>query len=148
MNLSPQMEDYLEAIGELCAQESFARVSTVARKLGVSNPSVVGALRTLKQRALITQERYGYIRLTGEGALLAQAITSRHQALARFFEDVLGLDPEIASQDACRIEHVVSPETLRRLRAAADFLGGSAHEDLHWKNEFPRFYERWSEVSA
>jgi DtxR family transcriptional regulator, Mn-dependent transcriptional regulator len=146
MNLSPQMEDYLEAIGDLSTEHGLTRVRDLARRLGVTNPSVVGAIRTLKQHSLVDQERYGFVRLTEEGQKRADVITGRHQALSRFLQEVLGLDEPTASKDACRIEHVVSPETMKRLRAAAAFLGGDVHSDLHWKEEFLRFYATWTET--
>jgi DtxR family Mn-dependent transcriptional regulator len=140
--LTPPMEDYLETIGEVCRDQGVARVKEIATRMEVSNPSVVRALRTLKRRRLVEQERYGHVRLTDEGQRVAREILGRHQTLAEFLEHVLGLDPATASRDACRIEHAVSPQTMRRLRAAVAFLRGSAHADLHWSSEFARFCEK------
>jgi DtxR family Mn-dependent transcriptional regulator len=137
------MEDYLESIGVLCGADGVARVSDLARRLEVRTSSVVGALRTLKREGFVEQQRYGFIRLTDTGRREADRIQGRHVALALFLEEVLGLDPVAASKDACRVEHVVEPETLRRLSAAAAFLVGSGHPDLRWKEEFRTFYEQW-----
>ena len=65
--LSAQMEDYLETIFHLCAENGAARVNTIAKHLGVSTPSVVGALKNLKGRRLLCQKPYGFVYLTGEG---------------------------------------------------------------------------------
>ena len=88
--LSSQMEDYLEAIYQLCRDEGVARVKAIAGRLEVSNPSVVGAIRKLKGRNLVAQEPYGYVRLTVEGEKIAGAVTHRHEVLSEFLKDILG----------------------------------------------------------
>jgi DtxR family Mn-dependent transcriptional regulator len=140
--LSPQMEDYLEAIYEQCLEDGFARIKDIAARLDVTNPSVVGAIKRLKQKKLVSQERYGYVRLTPAGKELAERLLHRHEVLSNFLEKVLGLDQDTASRDACRIEHAVSPETVERLRAAAEFIEARAHQDLEWSKEFRRFYRK------
>ncbi len=138
--LSSQMEDYLEAIYNLCRDERVARVKAIADRLEVTNPSVVGAIRKLKDRNLVVQEPYGYVRLTMEGEKIAGAITHRHEVLSNFLKDILGLDHETASVDACKIEHAVSSETVRRLRAVAEFIKKEPHIKVDWKKAFRRFY--------
>ena len=138
--LSSQMEDYLEAIYLVCKGEGVARIKSVAGQLGVSYPSVVGALKNLKRRKLVQQEHYGYIRLTEEGQKIAGSVSHRHEVLAGFFMDVLGLDQETASKDACKVEHDVSYETLQRLRAVAEFIAKNSQKYLNWKREFQRYY--------
>ena len=141
--LSSQMEDYLEAIFHLCREEGVARVKAIADRLEVTNPSVVGAIRKLKNRNLVIQEPYGYVRLTMEGEEIASAITHRHEVLSDFLKDILGLDHETASVDACKIEHAVSPETVRRLRAVADFIKQEPQINVDWEKEFKRFYREY-----
>lgn len=138
--LSHQMEDYLETIYELCREEGVARVKAIADRLEVTTPSVVGAIKKLKDRNLVVQERYGYIRLTAEGEAIAGAITDTHEVLSSFLQEILGLDHETASRDACRIEHAVSPETVSRLRAVAEFIEREPQINVDWQKEFRRFY--------
>ncbi len=134
------MEDYLETIYHLCQEEGVARIKTIAGRLEVTNPSVVGAIKNLKQKKLVLQERYGYVRLTEEGEEIAVGIIHRHEVLTNFFERFLGLDPQTATRDACKIEHAVSPETVRRLRAVADFIEREPRSNLDWLANFKRFY--------
>jgi DtxR family Mn-dependent transcriptional regulator len=141
--LSSQMEDYLEAIYHLCRDEGVARVKAIADRLEVTNPSVVGAIRRLKYRNLVVQEPYGYVRLTVEGEEIAGAITHRHEVLSDFLKDILGLDHETASVDACKIEHAVSPETVRRLRAVAEFIKKEPQINVDWQKEFKRYYRQY-----
>lgn len=142
-HLTPTLEDYLETIYDLCAQHGVARVKDIAARLSVTNPSVVGAIKALKRRDLVRQERYGYVRLTDAGLEMGASILHKHGVLAHFLETVLGLDPEIASRDACRLEHAVSPETVRRLTAVAEFVSreGSAGSQ-GWKEAFQSFWRK------
>jgi len=99
-NLTSQMEDYLEAIYHLCRDEGVARVKAIADRLEVTTPSVVGAIRKLKDRNLVIQEPYGYVRLTMEGEEIGGAISHNHEVLSDFLKEILGLDHETASVDA------------------------------------------------
>lgn len=142
MKLSSQMEDYLETIYQLCREEGVARVKAIAERLEVTNPSVVGAIKNLKQRKLVWQERYGYVRLTEEGQEIAGAVTHRHEVLSTFFEKFLGLDPETSSGDACKIEHAVSAQTVQRLRSLADFVESEPQFNKEWVEKFAQFCRR------
>ena len=140
--LSPQMEDYLEAILALCGEHGVARVKDISLRLGVTSPSVVGAIRGLKRRELVQQEPYGFVRLTAQGEEAARSVAHRHQVLTDFLENILGLEHELAARDACRIEHAVSPETTERLRAAAELLQTELRPGLGWAKAFTQFYRR------
>lgn len=142
-NLSSQMEDYLEAIYHLCRDEGVARVKAIADRLEVTTPSVVGAIRKLKDRNLVIQEPYGYVRLTMEGEEIGGAISHNHEVLSDFLKEILGLDHETASVDACKIEHAVSAETVRRLRAVAEFIRQEPQINVDWEKEFKRFYREY-----
>ena len=141
--LSSQMEDYLEVIYHLCRDEGVARIKAIADRLEVTNPSVVGAIRKLKDRNLVIQEPYGYVRLTMEGEEIGGAISHNHEVLSDFLKDILGLDHETASGDACKIEHAVSPETVTRLRAVAEFIKQEPQITVDWEKEFKRFYREY-----
>jgi DtxR family Mn-dependent transcriptional regulator len=142
-NLTSQMEDNLEAIYHLCRDEGVARVKAIADRLEVTTPSVVGAIRKLKDRNLVIQEPYGYVRLTMEGEEIGGAISHNHEVLSDFLKEILGLDHETASVDACKIEHAVSAETVRRLRAVAEFIRQEPQINVDWEKEFKRFYREY-----
>ncbi len=112
--MTQSLEDYIEAIYLLSRETGFSRVKGIAEKLHVSRPSVIQALKHLSQNGLITQERYGYIHLTDSGREAATQVLKRHQILTEFLV-ALGVTPSIAESDACRIEHVVSPETMKAI---------------------------------
>jgi DtxR family Mn-dependent transcriptional regulator len=64
--------------------------------------------------------------------------------LSKFLEEILGLDRETASRDACKIEHAVSPETVSRLRAVAKFIESEPEINVDWQTEFGRFYRDYA----
>lgn len=108
-------EDYLETILEL-EKKGKVRSVDIARELNVSKPSVNKAMNVLKDMNYITQEDYGDVRLTEEGRQLAEKILERHHLLRAFFENVLRVSPSVAEEDACKVEHVVSEETLNKIK--------------------------------
>lgn len=120
--LTEAMEDYLEAIYHLRDEQGETRVKDIAERLSVTMPSVSSALNGLKDRGLISHEKYGAVRLTDDGLHLAEYVDRRHQALTCFLRDILQLDEDTADAEACRLEHAVSPETLRRLLAMIEFV--------------------------
>jgi DtxR family Mn-dependent transcriptional regulator len=120
--LSPSLEDYLEAAYTLSRTDGSARSCRIGAALKVSKPSVSGAMRALAARGLVLQEPYGAVRLSADGLRLGAEIAGRHALLKDFFVSILGLDPAEAENDACRAEHALSREALRRVQALALFL--------------------------
>jgi len=113
--MTQSLEDYLEAIYVLIADGDVAQVRDVARLLSVKMPSVVKAIRELKKLGLVTQEPYANIELTAKGSRLARHVLNRH-TLLRSFLMKLGVCRRIADRDACLMEHILSAETLDRIR--------------------------------
>lgn len=116
--LSIAMEQYLETVYELAAGGG-CRVSDIAAKMKVSKASVNSAMNVLSSKGLVENEKYREVRLTAEGEKMAQLLSRRHAILLCLLADVAGVEPSLANQDACAIEHVVSPETIRQV---AEFL--------------------------
>ena len=119
MKLHASGEDYLEAILVLQRQKGMVRSVDVARHLDVSKPSVCHAVATLKNGGFLTMDDGFFLHLTNIGREVAEQIYEKH----RFFTERLiaaGVDSEIAEADACRIEHVISEESFRRLKAVAE----------------------------
>ena len=121
--ITSNMEDYLEAIFELSGEGEGreVRVTDIAHRLRVTRPSVVGMIKHLAERDLVQHDHYGKVRLSPEGRKVAVETLNRHRVLRRFLEEVLGLDAELAEEDACRMEHALSPETIERFIALEEF---------------------------
>jgi DtxR family transcriptional regulator, Mn-dependent transcriptional regulator len=120
MSLSESMEDYLEAIFEIQNRKQVVRVRDVAQELGVTMPSVNGALKILEANGFISHEKYEYIALTETGVIQASKISRTHVTIRQFLETVLGVDHQTAEQEACRIEHDLSPATIEKLTGFLD----------------------------
>ena len=119
MKLHASGEDYLEAILVLQRKKGMVRSVDVARHMDVSKPSVCHAVATLKNVGFLTMDDGFFLHLTNIGREVAEQIYEKH----RFFTERLiaaGVDSEIAEADACRIEHVISEESFRRLKAVAE----------------------------
>ena len=115
MKLYASGEDYLETILVLQKKLGMVRSVDVARHMGVSKPSVCHAVAVLQEGGFLAMDGDHFLHLTERGRIIAEKIYERH----RFFTDCLieaGVDPETAEADACRIEHVISDETFRRLK--------------------------------
>lgn len=108
------LEDYLESMLMLEESKGFIRSVDVSRLLGVTKPSVSYATRKLRENGFITMDNDGLINLTDSGYEIARKVYAKHKTLSDFFERI-GVDREIAQEDACRIEHDISNETFDAL---------------------------------
>ena len=114
--MTQSLEDYLEMVSFL-ADEGEVRVTDIASRLDVSKPSVLTALKTLEEQDLLEHRRYGTVSLTRKGILKAAEIRERHSFLTAFLRNIVGVGPETAEKDACKMEHLLSEETLKKMRA-------------------------------
>ena len=133
------MEDYLESIIMLRESKKAVRVSQMSKALGVKMPSVTLALKKLSEEGLVEHQRYGRVQLTDEGEKVARDVFRRHQALRRFLEEILSLDTETAETDACKMEHVISPLTQKRLAKFIDFVLSRPKVQPYWLKMFTRY---------
>lgn len=117
--MTESLEMYLETIGLLREKTQMARVTDIARELNVSKPSVHAALHELERRGLIEHENYGDVFLSPSGKAAAFEIRRRHDLLTAFLRKVVGVGPETAERDACRIEHYLSKETMDKIEEIA-----------------------------
>ena len=113
--MTQSLEDYLEAVYMLIAEDRPAQVREVARMLAVKMPSVVKALHELKKLGLVTQKPYAAIELTAKGRRVAKLVLGRH-TLIRDFLMKLGVSRRNADKDAGLMEHILSAETIDRIR--------------------------------
>lgn len=113
--LTPSIEDYLETILMLSEKNDSVRVTDIAKKLKVAKASVTQSLSTMQNLQLVKREKYGPITLTAKGKYEALQVISKHWLITRFMIHVLKIDHSIATKDACRMEHVISPETVEAM---------------------------------
>ena len=118
MTVHASAEDYLEAILSLRTRQGNVRSIDIANELNYTKPSVSVAMKKLRESGYIQMEPDGSILLLPEGEKIAQRIYERHRLLTDFFIH-LGVDPEVAAADACKVEHDLSTETFEKIKEFA-----------------------------
>ena len=141
MPLTPAMEDYLEAIFTLSREKRNIRVKDIAKRLGVKMPTVTSMLKILGQHGFVDYEKYEYLDLTEKGKTAGEGIYHRHHVIRQFLIEVLKVDPNIADEEACKMEHGISSDTLDRLAKFMEFVQSCPRVGSNWFNYFDEFRE-------
>lgn len=115
MDLHESGEDYLETILRLREEKGQVRSIDVAGALSVSKPSVSVAMKKLRDSGHIEMDEAGLLTLTAEGEAVAQRIYERHRVIAKMLMG-LGVEPETAAREACKIEHDISADTFEKIK--------------------------------
>ena len=116
--MTKSLEDYIEVVYVLIHEKNRARVRDIATMLKVKMPSVVKGISELKKLELVIQEPYGDVELTAKGRRIATMILNRHNKIREFLM-LIGVSKRVADKDACQMEHILSVETMDRIR---DFI--------------------------
>ena len=115
MKMQESPEDYLETIYMLSLEKDAVRSIDVAKHLGFSKPSVSVAMKRLRENGFVIMDDNNYLTLTDTGRAIAVKVYERHNVLTCYLKSI-GVSPETASKDACRIEHVISEESCERIK--------------------------------
>lgn len=115
MKIQESAENYLETILIIHNRQGNVRSIDIANELGFSKPSVSVAMKNLRTNGYIEVDKEGFITLLDKGREIADKIYERHTLLSAWLVR-MGVSPEVAAEDACRIEHVISAETFERLK--------------------------------
>ncbi len=137
--LSASLEDYLETIANIVAEKKVARAKEIAAGLGVSRSSVTEALRSLSKKGLINYAPYEVITITPEGEVVSADIIHRHKALQDFFVKVLAIDPKIADEGACKVEHAAPREIINRMIHFVKFVEECPRGGADWIESFREY---------
>ncbi len=117
MKLLESAENYLEAILMVREEKGVVRAIDIVNKLGFSKPSVSVAMKNLETNDFIARDADGFIHLTESGEEIARMIYERHNLLTDIFVRI-GVDPDTAREDACKVEHDLSEETFECIKKA------------------------------
>ncbi len=139
-NLSSSLEDYLEAIFNLTVTDEVARSKDIADSLKVAKSSVTGALRTLAEKQLVNYKPYGYVTLTPAGRAAAERVARKHNIIKSFFVDILGVDDTLAQDAACKAEHALGPDIIKRLLDFTEFITCQNGNGHNLAREFRNFH--------
>lgn len=112
--LSPSHEHYLRAIWEVRTRQGYARLTDVARELGITSATLSVGLHPLEARDLIGHDDHRFLLLTPAGERVAREVHHRYTVMRTFLEEVLGIESATAEREACLIEHDISAHTADR----------------------------------
>ena len=115
MVIHESAENYLESILVLQERRGQVRSIDIVNELGFSKPSVSIAMKKLRENGYISMEPDGRITLNESGLAIANRIYDRHKTITRFFI-LLGVSEDVATEDACKVEHDISDETFEKIR--------------------------------
>ena len=115
MKIGESKEDYLEAMYILKRQKGYVRNFLLCNYLNYSKASVSVAIRGLVAEGYVIKDEHGYVELTAEGKKIAKKVYARHLLLEEFLE-LIGVSPETANHDACRMEHTISEESYKKIQ--------------------------------
>ncbi len=115
MQVYESREDYLETILILSQRNKVVRSIDIAVEMGYSKPSVSRAVGILKESGYILMDSKGYITFTDKGREKAEKIYDRHINIARYLNEILGVDNSVALEDSCKMEHVLSEEAYQKM---------------------------------
>ncbi|NPE29169.1 metal-dependent transcriptional regulator [Methanococcoides sp. SA1] len=130
-------EDYLKAIDSIIGKKGYSQVKDVAAFLDVTPSSVTGMFQKLNKEGFINYEKYGGVTLTLNGAKIARCMKEKYSVLHDFLV-LLGVNEITADDDACKMEHAITPETLEMLTQFSDFVH-SNDEALNFITQFKGF---------
>ena len=122
--LTAGLEDYLEAI-YIIGENNIVKGIDIARMMNISRASVSEALSKLVSKGLITYESYGEIKFTQKGLTEAKQIYNTHNILKSFFQTVLCIGSDEASENACKIEHIISENVLVKIKDFTDYCNNN-----------------------
>ncbi len=133
------MEDYLEAIFDLGKEKKYVRVKDIAARMKVKMPTVSSMLKTLSDRGLVHYEKYEYVELTDKGLAIGREMRNRHEILFEFLTEILKIDKKTADEDACKMEHALSPATKDSLTDFISFIQTCPRAGENWLKHFMEY---------
>ncbi len=137
--VSHSVAHHLVAIAELLEEYGYARVTDVARHLGITRGSASITLKSLEQKGLVTYDDRRFLGLSEAGRQVAESIQAKKAVLRDLLVRVLGVDEKQAEEDTCKLEHLVSARTAERARRLLDFIESGSSEARRFLAAFGRF---------
>jgi Mn-dependent DtxR family transcriptional regulator len=147
-SLTPSHEHYLRAIWEVRERHGYARLTDVARELGISHPTLSVGLRSLELQQLVAHDEHRSLVLTSRGEQIAREVHHRFRVLRAFLVDVLGVAGKDAEPEACLLEHDISAQTADRLVSLLKLMAEdpSVHHLFH--ERLPQYHRTCSEIDG
>jgi Mn-dependent DtxR family transcriptional regulator len=140
--VSHAVAHYLVTISELLDEYGYARVSDVARRIGITRGSASITLKGLRAKGLVTEDGRRFLGLSDGGRQVAESVLAKRQIMRDLMVRVLGVDPEQAERDTCEIEHLLSAETAERAKLLLDFVDSDSRASQDFQSSFALFLKK------
>lgn len=138
------LEDYLEAIYNSINNRGHAKTNEIAEDLNVKPPSVTEMFHKLNEQGYINYKKYEGVTLTAEGKKIAKNVSDIHTNIRKFLQ-LIHVSNQQADEDACRLEHYLSEESVSQLNKFIEFIENCPEEQARWVKHF-NFYSRHDEL--
>ncbi len=146
--VSHAVAHYLVTVSELLEEYGYARVSDVARRIGITRGSASITLKGLRQKGLVTEDGRRFLGLSDSGKQVAESVLAKRRIMKDLMVRVLGVDPKQAGKDTCEIEHLLSSETAERARLLLEFVDSGSKASRDFQRNFARFIAKRDRGSA
>lgn len=140
--VSHAVAHYLVTISELLEEYGYARVSDVARRIGITRGSASITLKALRVKGLVTEDGRRFLGLSDAGRQVAESVLAKRRIMRDLMVRVLRVSPEQAEQDTCEIEHLLSAETAERAKLLLDFVNSDSKASREFQSSFTRFEQK------
>ena len=137
--LTPTLEDSLQAIYHIERAQKVARPKDISRAQNVASSTVTATLQSLAGKGMVNYEPYALITLTDKGRKRAEQLATRHRIVRNFLQDVLGLEARQAEATACDMEHAVDRQALNRFVCFLAFIQRHPPARVDWLDAFRHF---------
>ncbi len=137
--LTSVMEDYLESIFYLGMKKKVVRVKDIAKQMNVKMPTVTSMLKNLNAKGLVLYKKYEYVELTKEGRDIGKMMLHRHEVLRKFLVEILNIDYKTADDEACKMEHTLSSNTLDAFSDFMAFIQVCPRSGSEWLDFFQEY---------
>ncbi len=138
--ITKSLEDYLEAIYNSLKDRGHASTNEIASDLGVKPPSVTEMFHKLNKQGWVNYRKYEGVTLTREGEEIAKSVSDVHSKVRKFLE-LIHVSSEQADEDACKVEHHLSEESIGQLNMFIEFIENCPAEEVRWIEHFNYFNE-------
>lgn len=137
---SKSLEDYLETIYNSLNRRGHAKTNEIAEDLDVKAPSVTEMFQKLERDGYINYRKYEGVTLTDRGREIAKGVSEVHENMRKFLE-MLQVSRDQADEDACKVEHTLSEESITQLSRFIEFVEGCPEEEARWLQHFYYYSE-------
>jgi DtxR family Mn-dependent transcriptional regulator len=140
--VSHAVAHYLVTVSELLEEYGYARVSDVARRIGITRGSASITLKGLRQKGLVTEDGRRFLGLSDNGKQVADSVLAKRRVMKDLMVRVLGVAPEQAEKDTCEIEHLLSGETAERAKLLLGFVDSGSKASKEFQRNFAAFIRK------